>query len=138
MEKSDLVRDESIGTLVRGILNDGRTLIREEIALARVELREQAGRARAAAVSYGIMAGALGIGALFLLIACAMGIADVFEWPTWAGFLSLALLLCVVGFVAMAAGRKQLRQVRAVPTETVSTLKENAAWLAKRISYDRR
>jgi Putative Actinobacterial Holin-X, holin superfamily III len=138
MEKSDLVRGESIGTLVRGILNDVRTLIREEIALARVELREHAGRARAAAVSYGIMAGALGVGALFLLIACAMGIADLFEWPTWAGFLSLALLLCVVGFVAMAAGRKQLHKVRAVPPETVSTLKENAAWFAKRISYGRR
>jgi hypothetical protein len=138
MEKSDLVRGESIGTLVRGILNDARTLIREEIALARVELREQAGRARAAAVSYGIMAGALGIGVLFLLIACAMGMADLFDWPAWAGFLSLAFLLCVVGFVAMAAGRKQLHKVHAVPPETVSTLKENAAWFAKRISYGRR
>ena len=46
MEKSDLVRGESIGTLVRGILNDVRTLLREEIALARVEFREQAGRAK--------------------------------------------------------------------------------------------
>lgn len=138
MEKSDLVRGESIGSLVRGILNDVRTLIREEIALARVELREQAGRARAAAVSYGIMAGALLIGALFLLIACAMGIADLLEWPAWAGFLTLALLLCVIGLVALAAGRKHLHQVHAVPPETVSTLKENAAWFAKRISYGRK
>ena len=67
-----------------------------------------------------------------------MAIADLFEWPVWAGFLSLALLLCVVGFVAMAAGRKQLQQVHAVPPETVSTLKENAAWFAKRISSGRR
>lgn len=138
MDNPELVRDESIGSLVRGILTDLRTLIREEIALARVELREQAGRARAAAVSYGIMAAALGMGAIFLLVAVATAISDVFEWPVWGGFLAVALLLGVIGFAAMASGRKQLDRVRAVPTETVSTLKENAAWFAKRISYGRR
>jgi MFS family permease len=138
MENRELVRDESIGSLLRGILNDLRTLIREEISLARVELREQLGRARAAAVSYGIMAAALGIGGIFLLVALATAISDVLEWPLWGGFLTVAVLLGVLGFVAMAAGRKQLDRVRAVPPETVSTLKENAAWFAKRISYGRR
>jgi uncharacterized membrane protein YqjE len=138
MDNPELVRGESIGSLVRGILADLRTLIHEEIALARVELREQAGRARAAAVSYAIMAGALAIGAIFLLAAAAMGISDVLEWPVWAGFLTVALLLCVVGFAALASGRNQLNRLHAVPPETVSTLKENAAWLAKRMSYGRK
>jgi len=35
MENPDFVQ-ESTGSLIRGILNDVRTLIREEIALARV------------------------------------------------------------------------------------------------------
>jgi MFS family permease len=138
MENRELVRDESIGSLVRGILSDLRTLLHEEIALARVELREQARRARAAAVSYGIMAGALGVGVIFLLLAAALGVADLLEWPAWAGFLTVALLLCLVGFVAMVSGRKQLQRLHAVPPETVSTLKENAAWFAKRMSYGRR
>ena len=42
----EVVRHETIGGLIRGILTDLKTLIREEIALARVEIREQAGRAR--------------------------------------------------------------------------------------------
>jgi uncharacterized membrane protein YqjE len=138
MDKPELVRDESIGNLVRGILTDLRTLLHEEIALARIELREQAGRARSAAVSYGIMAAALGIGSVFLLVAAAVGIADLFEWPAWAGFLAVALLLCAVGLAALASGRKQLHRVHAVPPQTVSTLKENARWLAKRISYARK
>jgi len=138
MDNPELVRGESIGSLMRGILSDLRMLIHEELALARVELQEQAGRARAAAVSFGIMAVALGIGCIFLLMAAATAIADVLEWPVWAGFLTVALLLCVVGLVALASGRKQLRTVRAVAPETVSTLKENAAWFAKRISYGRR
>ena len=50
------------------LCNDLRTLIREEIALARVEIREQAGRAKAAALSFGIAAAALAFGGIFLLV----------------------------------------------------------------------
>jgi hypothetical protein len=40
----EVVRHDSIGGLIRGILTDLKTLIQEEIALARVEFREQAGK----------------------------------------------------------------------------------------------
>jgi uncharacterized membrane protein YqjE len=138
MASPDLVQSESIGSLLRGILADLRMLIREEIALARVELREQAGRAKAAALSLCLAAAALAIGLVFLLVALATAIADALDWPVWAGFLSLAVLLCVAGLAAMLFGRQQLRRVHAVPTETMSTLKENAEWIAKRLSSDQR
>ena len=83
---------------------DLRTLIREEVALARVEIREQAGRARAAAMSFGIAAAALVFGIVFLLIAMATGIADLLQWPIWAGFLVIAALLSLVGFVTLLSG----------------------------------
>ena len=130
----EVVRTDSIGSLVRGILTDLRTLIREEIALARVEIREQAGRARAAAMSFGIAAAALLFGGTFLLIALATGIAELLDWPIWTGFLIVAVLLTVVGFVMLSSGRKQLQSVHAVPEETVTTLKENSEWIAKRLS----
>jgi uncharacterized membrane protein YqjE len=124
----------SIPELIRGILNDLRTLVREEIALARVELREQAGRAKAAAFSFGIAAGAGALAGLFLLIAVAMGIADLFGWPMWAGFLATAVLLGIVGGVAFVSGRQQIARLHPVPEETVSTLKENSEWIARRLS----
>ena len=130
--------DESVGGLIRGIMYDLRTLVREELALARVEIREQAGHARTAAISLGMAATALLIGGVFLLIAAATAIADVLDWPAWSGFLIVAVLLGIVGLVALAAGRKQVRQVRAVPEATVTTIKENSAWIAKRLSSARR
>ena len=133
-----VTQTESLGGLVRGILMDLRTLIREEIALARVEIRDQATRARAAAMAFGIAAGALLFGGTFLLIAIAIGIADVLDWPSWAGFLVVAVLLAAIGFVTLSSGRKQLRTVHAVPEETVTTLKENSEWIAKRLSSERR
>ena len=138
MANADLVHDDSISGLVRGILADLRQLVREELALARVELREQAGRARSAAISFGIMAAALGFSVVFLLIAVATAIADLLMWPTWAGFLVVAGAMGALGFVALMMGRSQLERVHAVPHETVSSLKENAAWMAKRLSSDRR
>ena len=129
-----VVHNDSIGSLIRGILMDLRTLIREEIALARVEIREQAGKARAAAMSFGMAAGALLFGATFLLIAIATGIAELLDWPVWTGFLIVAVLLSVIGFVMLSSGRKQLQSFHAVPEQTVSTLKENSEWIAKRLS----
>ena len=129
-----LVHQDSIGGLIRGILMDLRTLIREEIALARVEIREQAGKARAAAMSFGMAAAALLFGGTFLLIALATGIAEWLDWPVWAGFLIVAVLLSVTGFILLTSGRKQLQTFHAVPEETVSTLKENSEWIAKRLS----
>jgi len=130
----EVVRHETIGGLIRGILNDLRTLVKEEIALARVELRDQAVRGRAAALSFGLAAGALLFGVAFLLIAAAMGIAEVAGWPLWAGFLIVAAVLSVVGFISLASGRRQLRTFHAVPEQTVTTLKENSEWIAKRLS----
>ena len=117
---------------------DMRTLIREEISLARVEMKEQAGRARAAAVSFGVAAAALAFGGAFLLIAIATAIADLLDWPVWAGFLVVAVVLGLAGFVTLSAGRKKLQTIHAVPEETVSTLKENSEWIAKRLSSERR
>jgi uncharacterized membrane protein YqjE len=138
MDSSNLGPGESIGNLVRGILTDLRTLVREEIALARVEIREQAGRARAAAVSFGIAAAALAFGGIFLLIAAATAIADVLGWPVWSGFLVMAVLLRRIGVITLSAGRKKLAGVHAVPQETITSLKENSEWIAKRLSSGRK
>jgi uncharacterized membrane protein YqjE len=138
MAQPELVYNESIGELIRGILSDIRSLIREEIALARVEMREQAGRVKTAAVSLGVAIVALACGGVLLLIAVATGIADLFDWPVWAGFLLLGALLAAGGIIALTLARSQLRQVHAVPERTVSTLKENSQWIARRLSSARR
>jgi MFS family permease len=138
MAQTEVVQGDSIGGLLRGILMDIRTLIREEVELARIEIKEQAGRARGAAVSFAIAAVALACGGILLLVALATGIADLLDWPVWAGFLIVAVLLALVGVVTLSSGRKQLQQVHAVPEETVSTLKENSEWIAKRLSSNRK
>ena len=71
-------------------------------------------------------------------MAIATAIADMLNWPVWAGFLIVAALLSLVGFVTLSSGRRQLQNVHAVPRETISTLKENSEWIAKRLSSVRK
>lgn len=130
--------NESLGSLLRGVLMDLRQLMREEVALARVEIREQAGRAKMAAASLGAAAVALLLGVIFLLTAVSIGIADLLDWPVWAGYFVVALLLSIGGLLAFAAGRRRLRSVRPMPEQTVETLKENSEWIAKRLSSARK
>ena len=135
---AELGYQDSIGGLVKGILGDLRELIREEIALARVEIREQAGRAKLAVGALGAGAVALVFGCAFLLVAIATGIADLLDWPVWAGFLAVALLLTIAGLVMLSMGRRRLRSVHPMPEQTVQTLKENSEWIAKRLSSAQR
>ena len=130
----EVVYTESIGGLIKDILKDIRSLIEEEFALARLEIREQTTRAKTAVVSLGIAAVALLFGGVFLLVAAAIGIADVLDWPTWTGFLIVALLMSLIGAVTLASGRRKLSAVQVKPERTLATLKENAEWISKRLS----
>ena len=75
---------------------------------------------------------------LAVIVAMALGIANLLGWPAWTGFLIMALLLCIGGYFTLSSGRKQLASVHAVPEETVTTLKENSEWIAKRLSSVRK
>ena len=130
--------DPTIKSLLKGILDDVQTLLREEIGLARIEIRQQATRARVAAMSFGVAAGALLFGLTFLLIAAALGISEGLGWPLWAGFLTVAVVLTLGGVIAFVTARSRLNAVHLVPEETISTLKENSAWIAKRLSSEPR
>ena len=115
--------DASMGTLVRGVLEDVRDLFREEVALARVELRQELSRASSAATGFGAAAVTGWFGAMFILTAIAIGAADLLGWPLWAGFGIVGVLLAVIAGVLFMRGRSALREVRGLP-RTVATVKE--------------
>lgn len=116
--------NDSVSGLVRGTLDDVRELIREELALARVELRQELGKATTAGVRFGVGGVALVFAATFILVALALGVSALLNWPAWAGFGIVAALLGIAGAVFMSSGRRALRTVAPLP-RTVHTIKEN-------------
>jgi hypothetical protein len=119
-----LMTDASVGELVRGALNDARELIREEIALAKAELRQEVNKVSSATIRFGVAAVAIWWFAATFVLAVALGVSAAFNWPAWAGFGVVALLLAVTFMILVVSGRSRLRTVRPMP-RTIETMKEN-------------
>ncbi len=130
-DRVDRSSDSSLSSIVRGLLDDVRELFREEIALARAEIRQDVGNAKAAAIRLGAAVGLLAVGGLFILTFCALGLAALLKWPPWAGFLIVGIVLAIIGAVMASAGQSRLRRVNALP-QTSKTIKENAEWIKNR------
>lgn len=123
--------EASFSSLLSGALNDVRDLFRQEISLAKFEVREEIRHATSAGIMFGVAAVTLLFGVFFLLFAVARAFADVVGWPVWAGFLVVGLLLAIVGAAALFSARARLRRVHVVPQQTAETLKEDVQWLKR-------
>jgi hypothetical protein len=115
---------ESVTGLLKGALDDVRDLIREEVALARAELRLELSKVAAAGVQFGIAAVTLWFAGHVPADCRRARHRDVFTWPAWAGFAVVAVLLAVAGLVAFMGGRRAVREVQPLP-RTVDSIKEN-------------
>lgn len=123
--------EESIPELIRGTIRDGIGIVRDEILLARTELREEVVRVKSGLIT---VLAAVGVGALaviMLLETIAWGAVYAFDWPAWAGFGIVALPLIVIAAVLAMMSRSLLSRERYMP-KSVDTLKENAEWLRAR------
>jgi putative superfamily III holin-X len=124
-------QNESIPDLIRGTIRDGLGLVRDEIFLARTELRDEITRVKSALITI-VAAGAVGVLAVVMLLnMAAWGVVYAFDWPTWAGFAIVALPLVIITAVLVVMGRSLLTRDRIMP-KSVDTLKENAEWIRAR------
>lgn len=124
--------EPSAASLVGGILADLQTLVREEIALARQETMEELGKIKTAGIALATAGAVLAVGGLLLVLALAGGLADLLNWPAWAGYAIVGVLLAVVGGILIATAQKRIKSIHPIPEKTVETVKENVEWLKER------
>lgn len=131
---ADEHNQESFASLLGGAINDIRELFRQEMSLARVEIRDEVANAKSAAIKLAAAGVALAFAGLFLLTALARGLADLFDMPIWAGFGIVGGLLAIVGGVLYAIAKPNLRGIGPVPERTARTMKENIEWVKRQTS----
>ena len=116
------VSQRSVGSLISEVTTDLSTLMRQELDLAKAEMKEEATKTGKAA---GMMGGAALAGymvALFVSIAAWWALSNGMD-EAWAALI-VAAVWAVVGAILFVSGRKKLREVRPKPERTVDTLKE--------------
>ena len=116
----------SLGQIVGDIGKDLSSLVRNELDLAKTELRQEASQAGKGAA---MLAGA-GVAALLLLMFVSLALTWLLDtWlPVEAAALITAALWGVVAAVLASAGRKAIREANPQLPKTQQSLKEDAQW----------
>jgi hypothetical protein len=119
--------DASIGQLMSEVAGDVSRLFRQEVQLAKAEMKEEALKAGKAG---GMLAGA---GFAGYMVAVLLSLALVFALGAvmplgWAAVI-VPVIWAIIGGVLYATGRQRLKRVDPVPRQTIETLKEDKQWL---------
>lgn len=125
----------SVGELIGDISADFSRLMRDEVALAKAELREEAAQVGKAGSLYAIGAFAGYMTAVLLTLTAVFALGNVMNLA-WAALIVTGVwaIIAAIGFIM---GRKRMRGFSPVPKQTVETLKEDARWLRHPTRLDR-
>lgn len=126
------VTDErSLGDLFAELADETRTLISQELSLAKVEMSDKASQAGKSvgvlaiggAVAY---AGALAITAgIILLLATLM--------DDWLAALIVGVIVAVAGYMMIQKGMRDLKTQNLAPKKTMEGLKEDKEWVQNQV-----
>jgi uncharacterized membrane protein YqjE len=119
--------DRSLSDLLKDLTTDISALIRQEIALARVEMTQKTKiYARASAMM--AVAGVLALLAIGVLTACIILAINV-ALPAWLAALIVGVAYLIIAGIFILVGRARLRRAgRPVPEQTIQTIKEDVSW----------
>jgi len=111
----------SLGELVGEVTRDMSTLMRQELALAKAEVKDSASKSAKGAGLLGGAGYAAGMVVLFLSIALWSALALLIG-AAWSAVV-VAVLWAIIAAILFAIGRTQLKNVQGVP-QTAATLQE--------------
>ena len=111
----------SLGDLLGDVTRDLSTLMRQEVELAKAELKQSTSRAGKGA---GMLAGA-GVGGHFVLLFLSLALMWALGaiMPLGWSALIVAVIWAIIAAVLASTGRKELKQIKGLP-QTGETLSE--------------
>jgi len=129
--------DRSLADLARQLSLQTTQLVRQEVELAKSELRVKGKRAGAGAGLFG-GAGALGFYAFGALTACVIAaIAEVLD--VWLAALIVAVVYGLVAAILAMRGKSKVQQATPpVPERAVESVKEDVRFTKQRVREGRR
>ena len=125
--RQEALHEHPIGELLKQLANETTTLVRQELELAKAEMREKAGKA---GPGFGMIGAAGGVGLLALgALTTSFVLALDGVTPNW-----LAALIVAVAYGALAAllymrGKERVDDAGSpAPRQTIESVKEDVEW----------
>ncbi len=124
--------EPSLGELLRRLTTDTGELVRQEVSLARAEMREVGSRVARDGTKIGIALGLALAGVLALTAFLVIALGDLVG-NYWLGALIVGLVLVGVGAFMAKSAVDDVKRRGITPQQTVATLKEDAAWAKEEV-----
>jgi uncharacterized membrane protein YqjE len=120
--------ERTLGDMFAELSRETRTLVQQEIQLAKTELTEKAAKLAKSVVI--VVAGALiAHGGLLAIVATIVLALIATGLPAWAAALLGGILILGIGYLLIRWGLAGLRRQDLKPHQTLEMLKEDARWL---------
>jgi hypothetical protein len=125
----------TIPQLLGGVVRDLKTLLLQEVALAKAEVRENLAQIQRHLALVAVGAGLMAAAALFLLETASRGLTALLaqflplDVAVWLAPLVLALAAGGVGLAVLRRGTVALGHDSLKPEKTLKSLEEDARWL---------
>lgn len=113
---------QSIAALISAIVDDIRTLISDQIALVKAELRASVRSATAGAGFFGAAILFVVIATFFLVMALVHGL-NALGLPMWASYLAVGGTLVLTAVIFVVIGIRAMKKVKA-PTRSINQFQE--------------
>ena len=129
--------DASLGELFKQLAQESTTLVKQEVALAKAEMRENM-KAVGKDVAFLAMGGAiLLVGVLVLTAFLVALLGDALD-NYWLGALIVGLIYAGIGAALVMKGKSNLQRDDLKPEQTIATLKEDKRWAQSEIEQVKR
>jgi uncharacterized membrane protein YqjE len=125
--RADELRERPVGELLKQLANETTTLVKQELELAKAEMREKAGKAGPGVGMWGVagVTGLLALGSLTAFLILALDGA----MPNWLAALIVGLVYAAIAGFLYLRGKQRVEEAGSpVPEQTVETLKEDVQW----------
>ncbi|HEY9514072.1 MAG TPA: phage holin family protein [Gemmatimonadaceae bacterium] len=120
--------EPSIGELFKRVTADTTELVRQEVALAKVEMRQALSTLEDDVARVGTGVGLALVGVLALTAFLIAGLGQLLDDRYWLSALIVGLVFLGIGTVLARNTLAEIKRRGIVPDQTVGSLRDDAAW----------
>jgi hypothetical protein len=126
-EKRPLGENRSLIALFSDLFRETSTLVHQEAELAKAEISEKVSEVGKGIAEIAVGGAIIFAGFIVLLFAAANGLAMMLppEHAGWLAPLIVGLAVMVLGFIALAMGKRELSADRLKPSRTIDSLQRD-------------
>jgi hypothetical protein len=127
--------DRSIGGLIKELMQEMTSLVRNEAELAKAEVSEKVSQVQSGIASMAVAGVLLLVGLIVLMDAAVAGVGYLLppSLRAWLAPLIVGGVLAIIGFILLSKGRSSLKAQNLTPERTADSIRKDKAFAQEQL-----